>query len=69
MAENETTETTEATETDIFQQQKKVIDTLVNELARQAGRSEQIIYTSPTAERKVQAPNYLLYGGLILAVI
>ena len=68
MAENnnETTET-EPTQTDIFQQQKKTIDTLVDVLERQGvGQPQQIIYATP-AEPVKKSPNYLLYIGIGLA--
>jgi len=61
--------TTEATQTDIFMQQKKVIDTLVNELARQGNIQAQPVYVSPPAEQKQDSPNYVLYAGLALAAI
>ena len=62
MAEENNNE--KATQTDIFQQQKKVIDTLVDELARQAGQPSQIVYASPAQQTEKKAPNYLLYIGL-----
>jgi hypothetical protein len=61
----------EATETDIFQQQKKTIDTLIDVLAKQGTGQPQIIYTQPAAEEPKQAaPNYILYIVLgIVAII
>ena len=56
------------TETDIFQQQKKTIDTLINVLETQpATLQPQTIFAAPAPESK-PAPNYLLWGvlGLLL---
>ena len=65
---NENTET-EPTQTDIFQQQKKTIDTLVNILAEQGSQPQQIVYAAP-AEQQAKPPNYLLYIGIgILAIL
>ena len=65
MAEEET----QATETDIFMQQKKVIDTLVNELARQGQMQTQPVYVSPPVEQQQKAPNYVLYAGMAIGAI
>ncbi|MBW8003346.1 MAG: hypothetical protein FVQ80_15255 [Planctomycetes bacterium] len=52
------------TETDIFQQQKKTIDTLINVLETQpATLQPQYIYATPAPAQK-QSPNYLLWAGL-----
>ena len=55
----------EPTETDIFQQQVKTIDTLIDVLESDKGRSQpqQIIYATPAA-RKEKAPNYILWIGI-----
>jgi len=54
-------EDTEPTQTDIFQQQKKTIDTLVGILAEQGiGQPQQVVYAAPAAE-PAKAPNYLIY--------
>jgi hypothetical protein len=57
-----------ATETDIFQQQKKTIDTLIDVLAKQGTGQPQIVYTQPAAEESKQAaPNYVLY--IVLGIV
>jgi len=53
---------TEPTQTDIFQQQKKTIDTLVNVLSQQGTAGQQIVYATPATPAK--APNYMLYAGV-----
>jgi len=54
-------EETEPTKTDIFQQQKKTIDTLVDVLEREgASRPQQIVYSTP-APPPAKPTNYLLY--------
>ncbi len=53
-----------ATETDIFQQQKKTIDTLIEVLEKQGGE-QQPVYVSPPAPT-AKPPNYLLYIGLAI---
>jgi len=65
MAEEETTQT------DIFQQQKKTIDTLINVLEKQgaSGQPQQIIYAQRTQEPEKKTPNYLLYAGIGIGVI
>ena len=65
MAENNDNE---ATETDIFQQQKKTIDTLINVLEQQGGPA-QPVYVSPPAPPAAKPTNYLLYAGLALGAI
>ncbi len=62
-------EETTATETDIFMQQKKVIDTLVNEFARQSQAQTQPVYVSPPAPPAQKSPNYILYAGLAIVAI
>lgn len=62
MAEDETTEN-EATETDIFQQQKKTIDLLYDVLQRQQTEITQPTYVTPIQQTK-PAPNYVLYIGI-----
>ena len=64
--ETEATETT-ATETDIFQQQKKTIDTLIDVLERQGAMQTQPVYVTQTAEPAKKSPNYILYVGLAVA--
>ncbi len=61
MAE-ETTET-EATETDIFQQQKQTIELLYDVLQRQQSEGGQPTYVTPIQQTKA-APNYILYIGI-----
>ncbi len=56
----------EPTETDIFQQQQKVITTLEDVIRNKSNQPQQIIYASPAAPAK-KAPNYLLYAGIGLA--
>jgi len=56
----------QATETDIFQQQKKTIDTLIEVLERREGQLAQPVYVSPPAPA-AKPPNYLLYIGLAIA--
>ncbi len=53
-----------ATATDIFQQQKKTIDTLVNVLDRQVSAQLQPVYVSGPAQAK--PINYLLYAGIAI---
>lgn len=51
---------TEPTQTDIFQQQKKTIDTLVDVLEREGvARPQQIVYATPAPQAR--PTNYLLY--------
>jgi len=57
MAEEEN----QTTETDIFQQQKKTIDTLIDVLAKQGGPGAQPVFLQPAAEPQTKSPNYLLY--------
>lgn len=59
---NEVAEENEATETDIFQQQKKTIDTLINVLERQGAVPAQPVYVTQTQPAK--PTNYLLYIGM-----
>lgn len=61
-------EENQATETDIFQQQKKTIDTLIDVLERQGGQPVQPVYVSPPAPA-AKPPNYLLYAGLAIGAI
>ncbi len=56
-----------ATETDIFQQQKKTIDTLVNVLQEQTQQVTQPVYVSPAPAQST--PNYVLYIGLAIAAM
>ena len=67
MAEENNNEV-EPTETDIFQQQKKTIDTLIEVLERQGGQQVQPVYVSQAAQT-TKPPNYLLYVGLAIAGI
>lgn len=60
-------EETTTTETDIFQQQKKTIDTLIDVLQKQGvyeQQPSQIVYASPSQEPEKKTPNYLLYIGI-----
>ncbi len=60
-------ETTE-TKTDIYMQQKKTIDTLIDVLEKQGGgQPQQIVYATPSQSKKT--PNYLLYAAAGLAAI
>lgn len=63
-------EDTEPTQTDIFQQQKKTIDTLVQVLAEQGvGQPQQVVYAA-AAEPAAKAPNYLIYLAVgVLAIL
>ncbi len=69
MAENEEEQKEDiATETDIFQQQRKTIDTLMDVLDRQGGAATQeIVYVQPQEEK--EPPNYILYIGIGLAAM
>lgn len=61
---------TEPTQTDIFQQQAKTIDTLYEVLQKQASaQPQQIIYASPTEPAEKPAPNYLLWIGIAVVVL
>jgi hypothetical protein len=60
---------TTATETDIFQQQKKTIDTLIDVLAKQGTGQPQIVYTQPAAEKKQATPNYVLYLAIGVVIV
>jgi len=58
----------EPTETDIFQQQKKTIDTLVQILAEQGVGQPQTVYAAPAEPAK--SPNYLVYLAVgVLAIL
>ncbi len=64
----------EATETDIFEQQKKTIDTLINVLDKQgSAQPQQIVYSQPAAaEPTASPPNYMLYvaaAGIVVVLI
>lgn len=66
MAENgDNTETSTATDTDIFKQQSKTIELLYDVLQRQTGTSsvQQPTYVRAPQQTK-PAPNYLLYIAL-----
>ena len=70
MADENNTETENVTtNTDIFQQQKKTIDTLIEVLDRRGSQQAETVYvrSQPVIEKK--SPNYLLYGGLALAAL
>lgn len=71
MAENEND--IEPTETDIFQQQKKTIDTLVQVLAEQGVAQPQLppqVVYAAAAEPAKEAPNYLTYLAVgVLAIL
>lgn len=59
----------EPTQTDIFQQQKKTIDTLVQVLAEQGAGQPQVVYAA-AAEPAKTAPNYLIYLAVgVLAIL
>ncbi len=62
------TNDTEATETDIFQQQKQTIDLLYEVLQRQSADSGQPTYVTPI-ERSAATPNYMLYIGIGAALV
>lgn len=65
----EETEPAEVTMTDVFQQQQKTIETLVDVFKQQGStQPQQIIYASPTEAPKKAAPNYLLWIGIAVAV-
>ena len=69
---NQMAETTKngTTETDIFQQQKKTIDTLINVLEQQGAQPPQIVYAQQPQTAEQQPKNYILYIGLgILAFL
>ena len=61
----------EPTQTDIFQQQKKTIDTLVQVLAEQGvAQPPQVVYAAAPAEPAKKAPNYLIYLAVgVLAIL
>ena len=60
-------EETEPTQTDIFQQQKKTIDTLIDVLEKQGStQPQQIIYAQTEQAEKKKAPNYLLWIGIAI---
>jgi len=69
MAEAEETNGTEATETDIFQQQKKTIDLLYDVLQRQQTETTQPTYVTPIQQTKADTPNYILYIAIGAAAI
>ena len=51
---------TEPTQTDIFQQQKKTIDTLIDVLERQgAGPPQQMVFAAPAPKSEKKTPDYL----------
>ena len=62
---------TEPTQTDIFEQQKKTIDTLITVLEKQgvSGQPQQIVYAQPAQEPEKKPPNYLLYAGIGLVAV
>ncbi len=64
----EETETTDATETDIFKQQEKTIDLLYDVLQAKIGQQPAISYVSP-ATPDSRPPNYIAYAGAALIVI
>jgi len=55
--------TDEPTQTDIFQQQKQTIDTLISVLEQQGSVAAQPVFM-PAAEAAAAPPNYLLYAGI-----
>lgn len=58
---------TEVTKTDIFQQQKSTIDTLIDVFSKgDSGSQPQIMY-APAAQEEKKPTNYILYVGLALA--
>ena len=63
MADENNDAENDATETDIFQQQKKTIDLLYDVLQRQQTETAQPTYVTPIQQTK-PAPNYILYIGV-----
>ncbi len=60
--------TSEATDTDIFQQQAKTIELLYDVLQRQRTETTQPTYVTPIQQTK-PAPNYIMYIGIgVLAI-
>lgn len=59
----------EATETDIFQQQKKTIDTLIDVLEKQGQAEPGVVFAPPAEPAKEKLPNYLMYIGIAIAAI
>ena len=59
------TNTDEPTQTDIFQQQKQTINTLINVLEQQGSATSQPVFM-PAAEAAPAPPNYLLYIAIAL---
>ena len=60
----ETTVAEQATETDIFQQQKQTIELLYDVLRSQQSESPAPTYVSPISTQTKPVPNYLLWAGI-----
>jgi len=58
-----------ATETDIFQQQKKTIETLQDVLVQKQALGPQIVYASPSPEPTTKSPNYVMWIGIGLGFL
>lgn len=67
---NNNDQETEPTQTDIFQQQKKTIDTLIDVLQKQkTTQPQQVIYAQTAQPEKKKTPNYLLYIAIGIVII
>ena len=53
--------TTEATKTDIFQQQSKTIELQQKLLSSQLSQPSQVIYATPAAPQGKPSPNYSMW--------
>ena len=56
----------EISPTDVFQQQEKTIQTLVDVMSSQQG---QVVFAPAAPAAPAKAPNYLLYAGIAVAAI
>lgn len=66
MAEEENNKGIEPTKTDVFQQQKQTIDTLIDVLERQgSSQSPQVIYSPQVKKQQKPATNYVLIAAVI----
>ncbi len=63
MAE-ENTDTATATETDIFQQQKKTIELLQDAIAKRQQQGAQTVYVQQQKPPAGKPNNYLMYAGI-----
>ena len=61
------TEPAQTTETDIFQQQKKTIETLTDVLEKQGEAQSDVVYVQPQAPAQAAPKNYVLYIVLGIA--